>query len=364
MGQTKKMGYTRLVLLPVIALLVASCSTGTEIVATKQSLPTQESETTLPVPVPTPQPKYYPKPIIQQPPYEKMRVKVESISPRSGTYGVAMPITIKFKKDVPKEYRGHVEELISVDSSKYVPKAAWSWTSGNTLVLRSKDFWPAKTDLKVSANLKGQRVFDSQKRRIVNLAGNVESNISISRELISQVDAKTKKIVVYQNGKKIKEMPTSLGKPGWETRSGIKVVHESYKVKRMTSQAIGAEEFYELDSPYSVRLTPTGEFIHGAPWAAGRMGRANGSHGCTNLNVSDAKWFYNKSMMGDPVITKNTGRKMESWNGLGGPWNVKWKDWLKNSATGNQSFGTPPVEEVSLLGTDVFTMNPQSQETS
>ena len=43
------------------------------------------------------------------------------------------------------------------------------------------------------------------------------------------------------------------------------------------------EEEYELDAPWNTRLTPTGEFIHTATWAYGRLGRYNGSHGCTNM---------------------------------------------------------------------------------
>ena len=60
---------------------------------------------------------------------------------------------------------------------------------------------------------------------------------------------------------------------------------EKYRVKTMTGASIGAEEDYTLQVPYAIRLTNSGEFIHAAPWATSRIGRWNGSHGCTNLQV-------------------------------------------------------------------------------
>jgi lipoprotein-anchoring transpeptidase ErfK/SrfK len=120
--------------------------------------------------------------------------------------------------------------------------------------------------------------------------------------------------------------------PGWETRSGIKVLAEGYRVRVMTGASIGAGD-YTLKVPYAIRLTDTGEFIHAAPWAAARIGRVNGSHGCTNLTVADARWVFKNYLIGDPVITTGTDRPMETWNGGGGPWNLPWSSWTRDSAT-------------------------------
>jgi lipoprotein-anchoring transpeptidase ErfK/SrfK len=131
----------------------------------------------------------------------------------------------------------------------------------------------------------------------------------------------------------------SLGKEGFLTRSGIKAVMEKYLEREMTSEALGItdpNDQYRVVSPYATRITNSGEFVHGAPWAAGRIGRWNGSHGCTNLMVADSKWFYEKTRVGDPVVTVNTGRSMEYWNGLGAPWNMPWSLWLQKSAAKGQ----------------------------
>ena len=56
---------------------------------------------------------------------------------------------------------------------------------------------------------------------------------------------------------------------------GYKAVMDKYLTRNMTSQELGlTNEHYDLWAPYSTRITPTGEFVHGAPWAAGRIGRA------------------------------------------------------------------------------------------
>jgi len=67
------------------------------------------------------------------------------------------------------------------------------------------------------------------------------------------------------------------------------------------------------------------------PWATPGLVVRNRSHGCPNLSSGSAKWFYTKSIVGDPVITKGTPRDMEPFNGLGAPYNLSWKDWLAKS---------------------------------
>ena len=105
-----------------------------------------------------------------------------------------------------------------------------------------------------------------------------------------------------------------------------------------TSLGLGPEEEYELVAPWNTRLTPTGEFIHTARWAYGRIGYYNGSHGCTNMREEDAKWIYDKTIPGDVVLYVNTGGEtVQSWNGPGGLWNIPWDKWLKKSALGSNT---------------------------
>jgi L,D-transpeptidase-like protein len=83
--------------------------------------------------------------------------------------------------------------------------------------------------------------------------------------------------------------------------------------------------------PYAMRMTSSGEFLHGAPWNP-YIGTMNHSHGCTNLTLASAHWVFDHVKEGDPVVTTGTRRATESWNGLGGVWNVPWAKWVAGSA--------------------------------
>ena len=96
--------------------------------------------------------------------------------------------------------------------------------------------------------------------------------------------------------------------------------------------SIGGSEAYDLDVPYAMRLTATGEFVHGAPWSEWAQGSQNVSHGCTNVSLDNAIWLFENTLIGDPVITVGTGRPTEEWNGLGGIWNFDWSEWQARSA--------------------------------
>ena len=50
-----------------------------------------------------------------------------------------------------------------------------------------------------------------------------------------------------------------------------------------------------------MRVTWSGEFVHAAPWSTGDQGRANVSHGCVGMSMSNAIWLFNQSTIGDVV---------------------------------------------------------------
>lgn len=260
-----------------------------------------------------------------------------SVSPSEGTYGVGQLITVRFT--APVRFRARAEQAMIVTSpDRPLPPGAWGWTSSTTAVYRPKNYWPGHTRIQVRLGL--HRVVlnaDPQTKWVGGLTTDRTEKLRTGRSLIARINANTHQMKVFIDGSVSQVFGVSLGKPGFATRSGVKIITgEKYRVIRMTSDQLGlTDEYYDLQVPYAVRITPSGEFIHGAPWAAARIGVWNGSHGCTNLNVGPARWFYNNVRAGDVTVTRNTGRPMETWNGIPGSyWNYSWREWLAKSALG------------------------------
>ena len=131
---------------------------------------------------------------------------------------------------------------------------------------------------------------------------------------------------VFSNGKLLRTIPITTGKPGFTTRSGTKVIIEKFRAKRMNSETVGiaqgSPDAYDIDNvEYAMRVTYSGEFIHAAPWSVGSQGYANVSHGCTGMCTDNAGWLYSISKRGDVVEYTGTDRYMTLDNGYG-DWNL------------------------------------------
>lgn len=220
---------------------------------------------------------------------------------------------------------------------------AWGWLGDRRVLFRPEAYWPAKSTITVTSTLGGVLLGrDSGRALLGSPALNRAFTFGTARAFVAVVDGSQRNMRVWLDGKLVKTFQVSLGGPNWETRNGVKVISdakEAHKVYRSTSLGItDPAEAYELPAPWNTRLTPTGEFIHAAPWAYGRLGRYNGSHGCTNMFEQDAKWIFDTTIPGDVVMYRNTGgSRVEPWNGPGGLWNIPWQNWLKKSALGSGS---------------------------
>jgi lipoprotein-anchoring transpeptidase ErfK/SrfK len=213
---------------------------------------------------------------------------------------------------------------------------AWFWKNSTTAIFRTAGFWPGHARIQVRLTLRGVELSSTSSHRFVGASSTTRVHaISTPRSFIAYVNGISDRMTVKIDGTTVKVFKVSLGRKGDETRSGIKAVMEKYVLRHMTSVAAGItdpRDQYDLQVPWAVRITPTGEFVHGAPWANKRIGVYNGSHGCTNLFVADSHWFFSTVIPGDAVVTTGTNRSMEYWNGTGAPYNMPWTQWLAGSA--------------------------------
>ena len=77
------------------------------------------------------------------------------ISPRDGaTVGVGMPILVTFTAPVAQDRRAEVQDALTVTTSGDV-EGAWNWVSDTKVQYRTKEYWPARTEVSVTADLAG-----------------------------------------------------------------------------------------------------------------------------------------------------------------------------------------------------------------
>ena len=153
----------------------------------------------------------------------------------------------------------------------------------------------------------------------------------IGRRFEMKVDNKSKKMTVVQDGKTVKTMPVSLGKKSTPSSSGTMVVMQKMAETVFDTTDSDGAEGYRTEIQYAQRLTWSGQYIHSAPWSTGDQGRRNVSHGCVNVSPSNARWLFDKTLVGDPITVLGTGDKLEYGNGWT-PWDLSWEEFVKGSA--------------------------------
>lgn len=268
----------------------------------------------------------------------------------NSTVGVGMPLKIEFSQ--PVKNKTAVEKRLKVTSSKPTT-GAWSWSADNqSVTFRPQTYWPAKANVKVAAALKGVEFAPG-----IYGERDMKAGFKVGSSMVSTVDANTLMMTVRKDGKVIRKIPVTTGKAGFETRSGIKPIMAKEGTVIMDAASGGtprnSSEYYRLTVHQAMRLTPSGEFVHSAPWSVGSQGRSSVSHGCVGMSSGNAAWFYEQSRVGDIVIVKNTGRKQDLGNGIT-EWNVAWNKWLARSKTGekpvNPSGNAAPQTPANAVG--------------
>jgi lipoprotein-anchoring transpeptidase ErfK/SrfK len=249
------------------------------------------------------------------------------------TYGIGMPIIAQFSKKVSDAHA--FDKAVTVTVNGQPAGGAWFWVSSNAgyameAHYRPQHYWPAHSKIEMTMPLKGVSA-----GRGLAFDDSLTLQMNIGAAHVSTVDGQSEKMTVTSDGRTLKTFGVSLGKADTPTYVGTKVVMAKKNPQHMVS-APGEANPYSLQVPWSVRLTNSGEFIHAASWNTGNIGSRSTSHGCTNLTVADAQWFYAFAVVGDVVTYTNTGTSagMPSWDGFG-DWNVSWSDWTAGNLLKN-----------------------------
>jgi hypothetical protein len=76
---------------------------------------------------------------------------------------------------------------------------------------------------------------------------------------------------------------------------------------------------YDIQVPWSVRITWSGIYLHDAPWSVGAQGSTNVSHGCVKMAPADAEPYYKMEV----TATGDDRRQFP-----GRVWGNGWTDWF------------------------------------
>ncbi|MEU2504711.1 Ig-like domain-containing protein [Streptomyces sp. NPDC007863] len=257
---------------------------------------------------------------------------IGNYTPEAGTtVGVGMPVSLRFTRGITDPEA--VEKAIKVTAEPAV-EIEGHWFGNDRLDFRPEQYWKAGTKVTVELNLDGVEgrpgVYGKQKKTY---------SFTIGRRQVSTVDASAKTMKVERDGKIIKTLPITAGAPSTTTYNGQMVISEKFKVTRMNGATVGFGGEYDIkDVPHAMRLSTSGTFVHGNYWAPkSTFGSQNVSHGCVGLSdtrgagdsSTPAAWFFDRSIIGDVVVVKNSkDKQIKPDNGLNG-WNMSWAEWTE-----------------------------------
>ncbi len=222
------------------------------------------------------------------------------------TYGVGMPIILKF--DQPIVDRRAVERSLSLSASRRVV-GAWYWDGDTTVYFRPRSYWPAHTSVRLVAHLNGIEGAPG-----VYGTHTLRQSFVIGRSLIAVANTQTHHVRIYLDKRLFGDWPMSSGRPGDDTPNGTYLSIEKANPQDMIGPG------YNIEVPWSVRFTWSGDFLHDAYWSVGEQGFTNVSHGCVNLSPANAQTYYQMSVPGDPVTIAGSPK--------GGAWDNGWTVWF------------------------------------
>jgi lipoprotein-anchoring transpeptidase ErfK/SrfK len=238
------------------------------------------------------------------------------------TYGVGMPIILYFNTQITN--KAAVERALQVTTSRPVV-GAWYWDDPCNmatvcLYFRPQSYWPANTTVSFTGHLNGVQGAPG-----VYGDHTLTQTFTIGSSLIVVASTTTHNMQLYQNGALIDTWPISTGRPGDDTPNGTYLTIDKGNPVDMVGPG------YNIEVPWSVRFTWSGDYLHDAYWSVSEQGFTNVSHGCVNMPPADAETYYNMEVPGDPV-TVSGSPAAGTWDNGWTMWFLPWNTWVAGSA--------------------------------
>jgi lipoprotein-anchoring transpeptidase ErfK/SrfK len=246
----------------------------------------------------------------------------EIIEGAGHTYGVGIPVILYFSQRITN--RAAVERALQLTTSKPVV-GAWYWDDSCGMAptcayFRPREYWPAHTEVTFTGHLNGVEGAPG-----VYGHHTLTQSFTIGRSLIVVASTRTHRLDVYRDGRLIDRWAISTGRPGDDTPNGTYLTLDKGNPVDMVGPG------YNIEVPWSVRITWSGDYLHDAFWSVGEQGFTNVSHGCVNMSPAAAETYYKMEVPGDPVTITGSPRGGRFDNGWT-QWFMTWDRYLSGSA--------------------------------
>ncbi len=247
------------------------------------------------------------------------------IFPTEGlTVGVGMPIQVRFNHPVANQ--AAVTSALHVTESTPVT-GGWYWFSSTEVHFRPTVYWPANEQVAITANLAGVDAGNG-----VWGTANSLVHFTVGDARISTANVLTDQMTVTLNGQVVNTMPISAGRTQYPTMNGVHIaLYRQYDVHMVSSTVgipVNSPDGYDEHVFWDVNISDGGEFVHAAPWSTGSQGHSNVSHGCVNLSVANATWFFNFSRVGDVVSVVGSPRPASTGDHGTMDWAIPAAQWV------------------------------------
>ena len=268
-------------------------------------------------------------------------------------YGVATIVIAHFDEAITDKALAEKNMIVRTEPPV---QGSWNWISDSVAHWRPEHYYTPGTRIDVDINTFGLKLGDG-------LYGQADAHatINIGASHLAVANDITKQVSVFDNGRLVRTMPTSMGRGGtsivagktfhWWTPPGVYSVLDKGEVVTMDSQTygipLGSADSYKRKIGWATRISTDGIYLHELNDTIWAQGNTNLSHGCLNLNTENAKWYFDFVQPGDPVEVRYTGGPPLSV-AQGGSWSVPWSDWVKGSAFSPHQKPPPPPSAETL----------------
>lgn len=120
------------------------------------------------------------------------------------------------------------------------------------------------------------------------------ANLKKTEDRWVEINLSTQRLTAWEGSKPVYAILISTGKKKTPTIPGMFTIQSKRRIDRMKGDG------YDIDDVPYAQYYSGGYAIHGAYWH--KSFGTPVSHGCTNLAVNHAKWLFNWSKVGTPVV--------------------------------------------------------------